>query len=112
MAAANYDIIIDQGADFGVQLTLSENNERKDISGYSARAQLRQKKTSATTAADFICTIIDAEQGVLNIALTNEVTKDLTSGIYYYDLELYSPDDASVTRLLQGKATVTQEVTR
>ena len=112
MAAANYDIIIDQGSDFAVQLTLTEDGERKDLVGYEARAQLRTKKTSTTVSAEFECDIVEANLGTLNMAMRNNVTQDLTPGIYYYDLEIHTPNNAIVVRLIQGTATVTQEVTR
>ena len=112
MAAANYDIIIDQGSDFAVQLTLTEDDAPKNLSGYDARAQLRTKKTSTTVSAEFECNIIDADRGTINMAMRNDVNQDLAPGIYYYDLEIHTPNDAIVVRLIQGKATVTQEVTR
>jgi len=46
------------------------------------------------------------------MSLGNSTTAGITSGKYYYDLELVNTDDSSVTRLLQGVARVTPEVTR
>ena len=112
MTAANYNLIIDQGSDFAIQLTLSEAGNVKDLTGYSARGQLRSKKTDENIAATFVCTITDATNGVLTMELANASTAGLSAGIYYYDLELYTADDANVTRLIEGQATVTQEVTR
>ena len=112
MTAANYNLIIDQGSDFAIQLTLSESGVAQDLTGFSARAQLRSKKTDENIAATFVCTITDATNGVLTMELANASTAGLSAGIYYYDLELYTADDANVTRLIEGQATVTQEVTR
>ena len=36
----------------------------------------------------------------------------LTAGRYFYDLEIFTSGDASVTRLMQGEVDLTQEVTR
>jgi len=44
--------------------------------------------------------------------MSNVITTGLAAGVYYYDLELFTANDGNVTRLLQGQATVTQEVTR
>ena len=112
MAAGTYNLVIDQGSDFAITLTLSEDGSAKDLSNYSARAQLRSKKTSTSVAATFTCTVTDASNGKIKMELGNSVTADLSAGIYYYDLEIYTSNDGNVTRLLEGKATITQEVTR
>ena len=44
--------------------------------------------------------------------LSNSVTAAIASGKYYYDLELVNTSNSTVTRLLQGVARVTPEVTR
>lgn len=112
MPAATYNLTIEQGADFAIQLTLSEDGSAKNLTGYSARAQLRQKKTDASPAATFACTVTDAAAGKIKMALGNSTTTDLTAGIYVYDLELFTANDDSVTRLLEGQATVVAEVTK
>lgn len=112
MAAGTYNLVIDQGSDFAITLTLSEDGSAKDLTNYSARAQLRSKKTASSVAGSFTCTVTDAAAGKIKMELGNSVTAALTAGIYYYDLEIYTSNDANVTRLLEGQATVTQEVTR
>ena len=44
--------------------------------------------------------------------LTNSTTQNISAGKYYYDLELVNTSTSTVTRLIQGVARVTQEVTR
>lgn len=112
MTAAVYNLFIDQGSDFAIQLTLSEDGSAKNLVGYSARAQLRSKKTDASPAATFTCTVTDATNGVVKIELNNATSAALSAGLYFYDLELYTSSDAIVTRLLEGQVTVSQEVTR
>ena len=112
MPAATYNLTIEQGSDFAIQLTLSEDGSSKDLTGYSARAQMRQKKTDASPAATFNCTVTDAATGKVKMALSNSVTELLTAGIYFYDLELFTTGDSNVTRLLEGQATVVAEVTK
>jgi len=116
-AAANYNITIDQGSDFEISVQLQqEDGVPDDLTGYSARAQLRQTKASATVAATFTCTIPYPEAGVIVVSLSNSITKNLspssTAGKYFYDLEIFTSLDAVVKRVLQGEAIVTQEVTR
>lgn len=112
MTAATYNLTIDQGSDWAITLTVSENGTAKNLTGYSARAQLRPTKTSSTKSADFVCTVTNAAGGVIKMELSNSVTSALTSGMYYYDLEIYTNNDALVTRLIEGQATLSQEVTR
>ena len=112
MSAASYNIIMDQGADFAIQLTISENGSAKDLTSYSSRSQMRLKKTDTSAAASFVCTVTDSANGVLKMEMGNTVTAGLLAGIYFYDLELYTASDAYVIRILGGQVTVTQEITR
>ena len=112
MAAGTYDIVIDQGSDFSIQVAISEDGTAVPVATHTARAQLRPSPTSATKTADFVCTIVDASGGKINMQLTNSVTAGIASGKYYYDLELVNTNNGTVTRLLQGVARVTPEVTR
>jgi hypothetical protein len=43
--------------------------------------------------------------------MTNSTTSGIEEGIYVYDIEITS-GSGSVTRILEGKATVSPEVTR
>ena len=44
MPAARYDLIIDQGSDFALELTIKDNGSPKDLTLWSGRAQLRKTK--------------------------------------------------------------------
>ena len=46
------------------------------------------------------------------MSLGNSATANIANGKYYYDLELVNSRDSSVTRLIEGVARVTPEVTR
>ena len=112
MAAGKYNIVIDQGADFALEFTVKEDGSAFNLTNYSARAQLRERPHDTTKAADFVCTIVSASAGTVKMALTNETTKSLTPKRYYYDLEIFTTNDAAVTRLLQGDALVSPEVSK
>lgn len=120
MTAGTYDIIIDQGSDFSLQLTLKDElGAPTDLSGYSARAQLRPKRDSNTLSATFTCSLNSpSTDGIISVSLSNAISKTITAGTYYYDIELFTstsdspPVDIFVRRILEGKARVTQEVTR
>ena len=112
MTAARYDLVIDQGSDFAIEFTVAQSGVAKNLSGYSARAQLRPTKTSPTLSASFTCTITQPTQGKINMILGNAISSGLTAGRYYYDLEIHTSGNATVSRLLYGEVTLTQEVTR
>lgn len=112
MAAAKYNLVIDQGSDFSQTLTIKEDGTAKDLTGYSARAQIRPSVSSDTLTASFTCTIPNPSTGTIVVFMSNTTTKTIAPGRYYYDLELFTSNDATVTRLLQGEVSVTPEVTR
>lgn len=110
MSAGTYNIKIDQGSDFSLQLTVKEDGSVKDLAGFSARAQMRPTIDSSTLTATFTCTITDSDNGILTMTLPYTTTDDIAVGQYYYDLELYTGSTSQ--RLIQGTATVSGEVTR
>ena len=58
MSAANYDLVIDQGSTFVIDLTIKESGSAKNLTGYAARAQLRTTKTASALAARITCSIV------------------------------------------------------
>lgn len=112
MAAANYDLTIDQGSTFVIDITINESGSAKDLTGYSARAQMRSTKTATTVAASFTCSIPVPSNGVVKMELPAATSSAMTAGLFFYDLEIHTGSDAIVKRLIEGKVTLNQEVTR
>ena len=112
MSAARYNLVIDQGSDFAINFTVKDNGSVKNLTGYSARAQMRTSKTASSVAATFACAISTPSNGTITMSLANSVSSPLTAGTYVYDLEIFTANNASVTRLIQGSVDLTQEVTR
>lgn len=113
MAAGTYNLTIDQGSDFAIRLTLTQGGAPIPLTTYSARAQMRASKTATGNAiASFTCNVTNAIGGEIHVSMPNANTANLTPGKFYYDLEIYTANNALVTRLLQGEVTVTAEVTR
>jgi len=115
MPAAKFDITIDQGSDFEISVEVFENDAVKNLTDYFARAQLRLN-AGAPSATNFDTSGSQLNSsGTVKIAMSNQVTKNIVAGAYVYDIEIFegtAPNETSVTRILQGKATVTGEVTR
>lgn len=120
MTAARYDLIIDQGSDFALELTVKEAGIPKDLTDWLGRAQLRSTKEATTAAETFSVTRLEpyATSGKVKLSLSYAQSAAMTAGTYYYDLELYEPSnpagsaDVQVLRIISGTASIRREVTR
>jgi len=111
--ASIYNGIIDQGATWTVNIVYYDyNNVPVDLTGYSARMQLRSKYDSSAVLTLSTATgeiVITGPTGQIAITASATQTQAIASGIYVYDLELTS--GAEITRLIQGQMTVRENVT-
>lgn len=112
----NFDITINQGATFELTITWKDSaGTAINLTGYSARMQVRETYASTSTVVSLTNgsgITLGGAAGTIAISISATTTAALTapfSGVY--DLELVSAGGV-VTRLLQGAATVTPEVTR
>ena len=112
MSAGTYNLVVDQGSSFALDLTIKQGGSALDLTNYTGRAQLRTTHVSNSVAATFTVTKTNASGGVLKMELSPATTAALAPGQYVYDLEVYTASDAIVKRVLQGDLTLTPEVTR
>lgn len=127
-ALVECDIIVAQGADnayaFRYSTRTSDTTTPVDLTGWTARAQLRR-----TWGGDVWLTLTDTDgitltlDGWITVAIAHSVTEDpawdsrskvvdgepLARGVW--DLELVDPD-GGVLRFVQGLVTVSPDVTR
>lgn len=114
MPAGKYDITIDQGSDFAMSVTVSDDGVARNLQQWNARASMRSTLDSSV-AYDFDIDMTNSDDGVIAISLSHSASDDIPAGFYVYDLEIYQGQDESesaVTRLLQGRVTLKGEVTR
>lgn len=117
MAAAKYNIIIEQGATYSEGVRVYYNNGLPyDLTGYTPRMQLRGRKFGLLTL-DMLGVnyfkYLDLVNGYFATYISAVETRELPAGVYDYDLELSKDSDVNtVIRLLEGQATVRGEVTR
>ena len=115
MIASAYDTIIDQGADWYINFVcLDPSDQPIDFSTATAALQLRSLPDDPTavltlTTENSGITITGAE-GLVAVHATPEQTQAISTGIYYYDVEVYL--DSTTTRIIQGQVTVSAQVTR
>lgn len=124
MTAGSHDITIEQGATFRLSLIWREPTVNEvagdpiDLTGYTARMQVRRKHTSDTTILSLTSAAGDITLGgaagtivvVATAAATAAIDTDNKTLSAVYDLELIN--GSTVTRLLEGSVTITPEVTR
>ena len=113
--AVSYNVTIDQGADWYLDVTYDNpNGTPVNLTSYTAALQLRSLPESATAVLSLATgsgITITGATGLIAITATATQTRAIDEGTYYYDLEITSPAGV-VTRLVQGQAVVTPEVTR
>jgi hypothetical protein len=111
MAAGTHNFTLEQGVTFSKIITVKEDGTAMNLTGYSARSQMRATHDSTSIALTFSTTVSNASNGQITIQATDSQTAAVEEGIYVYDVEMES-DSGTVTRLIEGTVTVTPEVTR
>jgi hypothetical protein len=115
MAAGQHDITIEQGTTFQMNLVWEYDGDPIDLTGYTARMQVRRTHRSDSALLTFTtengAITLGGAAGTIQIVGAASLTDDVPSKPCVYDLEMVSPGGI-VTRLIEGTATVTPEVTR
>jgi len=95
-------------------MTWSIDGVVQDLTGWTARMQVRPTISSATVTLDLDSTggeiVLGGAAGTVTILIAASATAALTAASYVYDLELV--DGTEVTALLAGTFVVAPEVTR
>lgn len=109
-----WDTELPQGATWDITLTWAIDGSPVNLTGYSARLQLREQYNSATASLSLTSgsgLTLGGALGTIRIQVSATATAALEARRYKYDLELVS-GGGEVTRLLEGDLEVTPEVTR
>ena len=113
--AVQYNVEIDQGADWFLNVTYEQPaGTPVNITNYTSALQLRSLPTDATAVLSLATgsgITITGATGLVAVHATAAQTRAIDEGVYYYDLEITS-QSGIVTRLVQGQAYVSAEVTR
>lgn len=117
MPAKKLDITIEQGATFVMNLTWKNPaGSPVNLTGYTAKMQARLKYSDTAALVTFSTTDGTITLGgaagtvaVSGLATMSGITKPV---IGVYDLELTETSTGKVTRLLQGRAFISPEVTK
>lgn len=116
MYPATYNPQFIQGDTWSLQVSLSSyvsdpaSAAAYDLTGHTAKSQLRRKPEASATVFEFDCDIPTPSAGVINLTGAASATELIPAGSFYWDLQI----ESSSTRytVLRGAATVTAGVTR
>ena len=105
MKAGKYDITIEQGAGFSLPMTYTADGQAVDLSGCTARMQVREKVGSAVKLIELSTAnggiALGGTAGTITLSMTSAATAVLKFGRAVYDLEIV-PSGAEPYRLLEG----------
>ena len=115
---ARRDLVIKQGATWIYPITWERPaGTPVDISGFTARMQIRDDAYSSTVLVDMTTAngriTIDGPAGTVTLILADDLTAALSfRGTAAYDLELVQASPRWVVPLIGGSVTLMPEVTR
>lgn len=114
MIPGKYNMVCPQGSTFQKTLTYIINDVAVNLTGYSAKMQVRDTYSSAGVLVQIgtaIGGITLNSTGVINLVISAATTATFVPKTYVYDVEIVSPAGV-VTKIVEGKFIVTPEVTR
>lgn len=106
------ELYIEQGADFTSTIVLEDDvtNIYQNVDGYVVTSSMRRSLLSPNTSGNLTCTITDAANGEITVAMDASNTSNLRPGTHLFDLRTYSGN--KYTRLLEGIIIVTPSITK
>lgn len=112
---ATYELCVPAGATFTQVLRWKADGQLVNLTGYTARMQIRPSVASSTLTLALTTEngriALGGAAGTITLTISATDTATLTAGRYVYDIELIAAG-GTVTRLLQGVLVVTANVTR
>lgn len=109
MAVPAVNIIIEQGADFASTFTITNSDGTVyNLLNNSATAKLKKFPESKTSYS--FSTSIIVSTGKITISMGNDVTSEIPSGRYYYDILLTNNISGLKTRVIEGMAFVSAAI--
>jgi hypothetical protein len=116
MAAAKYNLTIEQGATFKKSVTINNATTGlvRDLTGYTVRGMVRLSYDDVTPIATFTCIISAPLTGVFTFELSSVITAALDFEVAVYDLELVQTGSSpeNVERIMQGNVYLSKEATK
>ena len=104
------NLYIDQGSDFSAVITLTDQTGSvMDITGYTVQSQFR-KSYQSSSFSSFVVSIMNAQQGKIQLSLPANTSSAINAGRYLYDIEIARSNEKK--RVLEGIVVLAPEITR
>ena len=94
-----YDLICQKGATFRKALRLKQNGAYIDLTGWTAKSQVRTEPDGGQLLCEMDVTIT-AEEGKITLMIADTVTAAFAAGVYVWDLKATDAD--GITRYYVG----------
>jgi hypothetical protein len=108
-ASTTQNLTINQGSSYKIRYLLTKNSQNVNLLGYSARGEIKPSITSPTVLLDMnsgnLLLNTDIDNSELVMILPESFTRQLTSSLVVYYIELISPL-AEVSKIVSGAITV------
>lgn len=115
IAVLEVDLVIPQGSRFTQPIQVKENGVAVNLTGYTARMQVREWKDSPDVLLELTTEnngiVITPGVGLVTIIAEGDVTEPLDFGDGFYDLEIVDGASKPI-RIMKGRASLSREVTR
>lgn len=116
MAAAKYNLTIEQGSTFVKSVAIKDalTGIARNLTGYTARGMVRDEYSSTTPLATFQITMTTPASGEFMFQLSSTVTAALDFEAAVYDIELVQTGSVpeNVERIMQGNVYLSREATK
>ncbi|NBP16173.1 hypothetical protein EBU95_17605 [bacterium] len=111
--ASIIDLYVDQGSDFYAEIQLqNDNNLIIDLTDFSVFSQFR-KSPGSPIYYSFDAVVIGLPVlGTISLSLPGEVSSNIKSGRYLYDVEIINNINNNRLRVVEGVVIITPEITR
>lgn len=113
MIPASLNLEVYKGVTFEpVTLTMRDANLNSvDLTNWSVFAEVR-RNCSKSLVLDLLPIVSDAANGQITISLTDEVTANLSEGVFYWDIILENDSGERLGPYLAGKFTISCIITQ
>lgn len=110
MAAANYDITIEQGADYALELTIKDGTGAAiNLTGATLQAHIRER-WDGPKVAEFTVQVNNAAQGRAGLYMTGAASEGISPLAAFYDLLLIRATGVR-QRVIQGAVNISHAIT-
>lgn len=109
--AGYQDIFLNQGETFTTSISLDDQNGASyNLNSFVVASQMKKSYYSSNAVITFNTSIVDANNGIIQLSANSAVTANINPGKYVYDVVVKDPHGI-VTRVLEGQIIVSPGVT-